>query len=367
MKSFEGGVARRLAPTHALVRVLTGIAERKGRIGLYRERAPQVLEALRDAAVIESTESSNRIEGVVAPRGRIRGLVAGSAEPRNRPEQEIAGYRDVLATIHASHRHTPFTPGVVLQLHRDLYRFTETPAGRWKAVDDRITEVLPGGAVRVRFEPVRAYRTAEPIEALHASFAEEWERGEVEPLLLICAYVLDFLCIHPFLDGNGRRSRLLTLWLLYRAGHEVGRFVSLERLVERTRDGYYDALQRSSAGWHKGRHTLLPWLEHLAGVVVHGAYVEMEGRVGAVTTGRGAKRDLVRDAVARLPPVFRYADVERAGSGVSRPTIDRALRGLRDAGVVRCTRPGRGAVWEKLAGDPGRAVGPDALTLTSRF
>ncbi|HET9985020.1 MAG TPA: Fic family protein [Longimicrobiales bacterium] len=259
----------------------------------------------------------------------------------------------MLATIHASHRHMPFTPGVVLQLHRDLYRFTETPAGRWKPVDNRITEVLPGGAVRVRFEPVPAYRTAEAMAALHARFGDEWERGEVEPLLLIGAYVLDFLCIHPFLDGNGRMSRLLTLWLLDRAGHEVGRYVSLERLVEGTRDGYSGALQRSSARWHEGRHALLPWLEYLAGVVVRGAYAELEGRVGAVATGRGAKRELVRDAVARLPVVFRYADVERACPAVSRPTINRALRELRDAGVVRCARPGRDAVWEKLPADAG--------------
>lgn len=347
MRSFDPEFLRKIQITHGLVRTLTTIAERKGRIQLFREQAPQVLETLRHAAIIESTESSNRIEGITAAPERLRALVAESTAPRDRPEQEIAGYRDVLATIHANHPNISRTPNVVLQLHRDLYHFTTLPGGRWKSVDNSITEVLPDGTRIVRFQPVPAYQTAGAMRDLHDRLDEEWERGEVEPLILIAAYVLDFLCIHPFLDGNGRMARLLTLLLLYHAGHDVGRYVSLERLVEQTKEGYYDALRASSQGWHEGGHTLQPWLEYLLGVVVFGAYAEIDARVGAVTSGRGAKREMVRDAVQRLPTNFRYADVERACPGVSRPTINRALRELRDEGTIRCTRPGRDARWEK--------------------
>ncbi|HSU14227.1 MAG TPA: Fic family protein [Longimicrobium sp.] len=347
MRSFDPGFLRNTQITHGLLRTLTAIAERKGRIQLFRDHAPQVLETLRHAAVIESTESSNRIEGITAAPERLRALVAESTAPRDRPEQEIAGYRDVLATIHANHPYISRTPNVVLQLHRDLYHFTTLPGGRWKSVDNSITEVQPDGTRIVRFEPVPAYQTAGAMRDLHQRFEEEWERGEVEPLILIAAYVLDFLCIHPFLDGNGRMARLLTLLLLYHAGHDVGRYVSLERLVEQTKESYHEALRASSRGWHEGTHTLRPWLEYLLGVVVFGAYSEIDARVGAVTSGRGAKRELVRDAVQRLPTTFRYVDVERACPGVSRPTINRALRELREEGIIRCTRPGRDATWEK--------------------
>jgi Fic family protein len=347
MRSFESGFLERTGITHGLLRSMTAIAERKGRIQLFREQAPQVLETLRRAALIESTESSNRIEGVTATPERLRSLMAERTVPRDRSEQEIAGYRDVLATIHANHPYISHTPNVVLQLHRDLYQFTTLPGGRWKSVDNSITEVQPDGTRTVRFEPVPAYQTADAMRELHERFNDEWERGEVEPLILIAAYVLDFLCIHPFLDGNGRMSRLLTLRLLYRAGHDVGRYVSLERLVEQTKEGYYEALHASSQGWHEGTHTLRPWLEYLLGVVVFGAYSELEARVGTITSGRGAKREMVRDAVLRLPPSFRYADVERACPGVSRPTINRGLRELRLEGVIRCARPGRDAQWEK--------------------
>src|SRR3954469_14662436 len=234
MRSFDPGYLRTIPITHGLLRTLTTITERKGRIQLFRDQAPQVLETLRHAAIIESTESSNRIEGITAAPERLRALVAESTAPRDRPEQEIAGYRDVLATIHANHPNISRTPNVVLQLHRDLYHFTTLPGGRWKSVDNSITEVLPDGTRIVRFQPVPAYQTAGAMRDLHERFDVEWERGEVEPLILIAAYVLDFLCIHPFLDGNGRMARLLTLLLLYHAGHDVGRYVSLERLVEQT-------------------------------------------------------------------------------------------------------------------------------------
>lgn len=349
MHSFESDFLQRQPISASLLAAVRKIGEFRGREALYRERAPQVLETLREAAVIRSTESSNRIEGVSAPEDRMRALLANRTEPRDRSEQEIAGYRDALRTIHVNHSNIPFTTGVVLQLHRDLYRFTSVRAGRWKTASNEITETRPDGTVRVRFKPVPSHLTAEAMERLHHRFASNWQFEGVDRLVLIGAYVLDFLCIHPFLDGNGRMARLLALLLLYQAGYEVGRYVSLEEIVEETKDSYYDALYRSSQGWHEGRHSLLPWWEYFLGVDVLTAYRRLDERVGGVTGRRGAKREMVTAAVDRLPARFRYADVTRACPGVSRPTITRALRALRDAGRIRLMGAGRDAEWEKVA------------------
>lgn len=352
MQSFRPDFFERQPISPVLLTTIRELGEHKGRQQLYREQAPQVLETLREAAVIRSTESSNRIEGVVAPARRIRDLVEHRTVPQNRSEQEIAGYRDVLQTIHASHPHVPFTPGVVLQFHRDLYQFIPGAGGRWKSAPNEITEVLPDGRRRVRFATVPPHRTAEAMERLHERFDRLWEEGRIDPLLLIPAYVLDFLCIHPFLDGNGRMARLLSLLLLYRAGYEVGRYVSLELKVEETKEGYYDSLFKSSLGWHQGEHSLVPWWEYFLGVMLRSAYREFEERVGAITTARGAKREMVFDVVERLPGEFQVADVERGCPGISRPTISRALADLRDSGRIELIRGGRDAAWRKRPPSP---------------
>jgi Fic family protein len=347
MHSFADGFLTTQMPTHGMVRSIALIAEHKGHEELFRRQSPQVLETLRRAAVISSTEASNRIEGIVASRRRIEQLVEGSSEPRDRPEQEIAGYRDVLSTIHDHRSDIPLTSGTVLQLHRDLFQFSPQPGGRWKTVDNEIVERLPDGGVRLRFQPVPAFETPAAMDALHAGFATAWERGEIDRLLLVAAYVLDFLCIHPFLDGNGRMARLLTLLLLYRAGFGVGRFISLEQIVERSRESYYEALAGSSYGWHRGAHSLRPWWEYFLGVML-AAYRDFERRVGETAAPRGAKRELVMRVVRRLGTRFRYGDVAAACPGVSRPTIYRALKDLAATGEVRCLGTGRGAEWERV-------------------
>lgn len=323
------------------------LGEFKGKQALFKDRASQVLESLRTAAIVSSTESSNRIEGIIAPANRVAALVDGKATPQNRSEQEIAGYRDVLNTVHANHEHMRPGTGLILQLHRDLYRFTADPGGHWKMADNEITEIMPDGTRMLRFQPVRAHVTPEAMEALHRGFEAAWNASETEPLLLIAAYVLDFLCIHPFSDGNGRMARLLSLLLLYRAGYDVGRYVSLEQVVEQTRETYYDSLYRSSQGWHDGRHSLGPWFEYFLGVMLLRAYRDLDGRVESLTSGRGAKTEMVRGVVARLPGQFQLSEVERACPGVSRPTINRVLADLRRAGQLRCLRTGRNAVWQK--------------------
>lgn len=332
-----------------LLTTIREIGEYKGKQELFKEQAPQILRTLREAAVIQSTESSNRIEGVHASLDRIRQIVAGTTIPATRSEQEIAGYRDVLQTIHARFMHIPVKSGVVLQLHRDLYQFFPGQGGQWKSAPNEITETRPDGTSFVRFRTVPPYQTAEAMDRLHERFEYLLDEGRFDPLLLIPAYVLDFLCIHPFLDGNGRMARLLTLLLLYQSGYEVGRYISLEMVVEQTKEGYYDALYRASQGWHEGKHSLVPWWEYFLGVMLRSSYREFERRVGIVTTSRGAKRDMIVDAVRRLPDEFQFADVERACPGVSRPTINRALAGMRRAGTLQLAKAGRDATWRKSA------------------
>lgn len=332
-----------------ILKTVRHLGEFKGREALHTSQAPQALETLRERAVIQSVESSNRIEGVVAPIARLRQLVAEKTQPRDRPEQEIAGYREVLKTIHASARDIPFTPNVVLQFHRDLYQYLPVGyGGRWKGSDNTITETTKSARVRVRFRPVPAFETPASMKALHERFNRLTESGEVDPLLLIPAYVLDFLCIHPFSDGNGRMARLITLLLLYQAGYEVGRYISLEQIVERTKESYYEALEAASRGWHEGAHRIEGWWEYFLGVVLLSAYGEFEERVGSISSARGAKADLVRDVIGRLPKMFRYADVEQASPNVSRPTIQRVFAEMRTQGLIRCVKAGRDAVWQKV-------------------
>lgn len=350
-KSFEKGALARQALNQGLLQSVRLVGEYRGKEALFKQQSPQVLQALRDSAVIHSTESSNRIEGVVAPLQRIRDLVAKRAQPANRSEQEIAGYRDVLNTIHTNFAEMPLTSNLVLQLHRDLFQFVPGGGGKWKGTDNDITETRADGTTIVRFRPLAAHLTPDAMARLHDAYREALDAGAVEPLLLVAAYVLDFLCIHPFVDGNGRMARLLTLLLLYRAGYDVGRYMSLEAVIEEMKDGYYDSLYASSQGWHQAQHSLVPWWEYFVGVMLVKAYRDFEDRVGVTSARRGAKRDMIRAAVHRLPNRFRYADLERALPAVSRPTIARALRELRVEGAIRCVKPGRDATWEKTSSE----------------
>ena len=221
----------------------------------------------------------------------------------------------MLSTIHASYGYIPFTPNIVLQFHRDLYQFSVGLGGCWKTTENLITATTTDGRQIVRFTPVAAYATSQAMEELHEKFNLFSREGEIEPLLLIASYVLDFLCIHPFLDGNGRMARLLTLLLLYQAGYEVGQFISLEQIVEHTKESYYDALYQSSQNWHEGKHSLLPWSEYFLGVMLLGSYREFEQRVGVIGGAKGTKTAMVLQAIESLPHRFFDARVTAALSG----------------------------------------------------
>jgi Fic family protein len=331
----------------AIARTLGAIDTHRGRQEAYREQNPTLLRTLTEVARIQSTEASNAIEDIKAPRRRIEALVAERTTPANRPEEEIAGYRYVLDTVHSSAEHIPFRRTVVEQFHRDLYRFTPVRAGRFKIGSNQVTETHPDGRVVVRFDPTGPAETPLAMDELHERFERAWVAEQDHRLLLVGAYVFDFLMIHPFQDGNGRMSRLLALLLLYHAGYEVGRFVSLEKLIGDTRETYYSSLQASTQGWHDGEHDLGPWLSYFLGILV-AAYQHFEDRVGTVGT-HGAKAELVRSYVrSSVKDVFTFDDVRRAAPGVSDVYIGVVLRDLRDAGVLRSESTGRGARWHRL-------------------
>jgi Fic family protein len=344
MSSFTQTYLAGLVIPQRIITMIRKLGEHKGRQELYKKQAPEMLENLRRVALIQSTESSNRIEGIVADDKRLRAIVEEKVKPANRSEAEIAGYRDVLNTIHQSHEHIPFTERVVLQLHRDLMKYSGIGGGIWKSAANEITETLQDGTTRVRFVPVAPHLTEEMMRMVHARFNELEAAREWDSLLLIPFYVLDFLCIHPFLDGNGRLARLIALLLLYQHGYEVGRYVSLERIIEQTKQSYYDTLYTSSQGWHESRHDVLPWTEYFLSTVL-AAFDEFEKRFGTISKGHGSKTDMIRNAVEGFIADFSITDVEKACPKVSRDMIRYVLGQLRESGVIVPIGKGRGAKW----------------------
>jgi Fic family protein len=303
------------------------------------------VNALREMAMVQSVESSNRIEGVTVQPERLRPLVLGDARPRDRPEEEIQGYRNALRRIHQGAADLPVTPATLRDLHRTIAEGAGD-AGQWKAVDSDIIEFRPGETPRVRFRTVPVGATPAAVEELCLLYRHALDQEHVPALVAVASLVLDFLCIHPFRDGNGRVSRLVTVLALYHHGLEVGRFISLERLIEESKEDYYAVLQTSSSGWHEGKHELLPWLNYFL-AVVRRAYVQFEERAGQVKSPRGAKTALVETAVTGFVGEFGLSDVERACPGVSRDLIRRVLRGMQRAGTIECLTRGRNAKWRK--------------------
>lgn len=325
--------------------LMAALGRYQGRQELYRHQSPQVLETLRQVAVVESTEASNRIEGITVSAQRLNALMI-HAVPETRPESEIAGYRDVLAHIHTDQVNLPLTPELIRALHADLYAYLPGEGGAWKSRDNVIRQILPDGREVVRFVPLPASETPAAMKELCALVTAAWEQEQADRLLILNAFILDFLCIHPFTDGNGRLARLLTLLLLYAAGYQVGRYISLERIIENTKETYYGALWRSSQRWDSGQHDLTPWYQYSLGVLIY-AYREFEQQVGELAAlGKG---ELVRQTVHSFGAgqTFTLADLERLCPTVSRVTVRRALDELRDQGQVACLGKGRAARWQK--------------------
>jgi Fic family protein len=347
MKSFEYDYLLETPISHSFAMAMRTIGEFRGRQRLYAEQSPEVLETLRYAAMIQSTESSNRIEGITVLPGRIMPLVDKKTKPKDRSEQEVAGYRDVLASIHADSSSVRLSTALIKEWHQTLYRYTDQKGGQWKQRDNAIMEIRSDGKSVVRFKPASALAVPQFMKRLVELFDQSLAAGKADPLLLIASFILDFECIHPFMDGNGRLGRLLTLLLLYRSGYDVGRYISLERIVEESKETYYDALLKSSRGWHEARHDLRPWWEYFLGMLT-AAYKEFESRVGTIASAKGAKRKMVENSISRLPQQFKFGDLQRACPGVSYPTLKRALTDLKKKKKLRCLGKGRDAQWERI-------------------
>lgn len=347
MKSLTPEYLNALAFTDRQMATLAEIGSFQGKQALYGNQMPDVLKAMRRIAQVESTESSNRIEGIEAPRKRIQGIVLENTNPENRSEQEIAGYRDALTLIHESAREMDFTTGVIRQLHTMMYRYLPQPGGDWKPTDNEIIERGVDGLQVVRFRPVSAVGTPHAMEELTSGFTRAHDTEGRPGLIVIPLAILDFLCIHPFSDGNGRTSRLLTLQLLYRTGIEVGRFISLERVIEESKETYYEALKSSSSGWHEGTHDAHPWLNYFWGILIR-SYKEFSDRVGDLNRGAGGKAARVREVVQKMNKPFSLSELQTECPGVSLPTIKRVLGEMKNEGLVMLTGKGRGARWSRL-------------------
>ena len=347
MQSLSPDYLARLRFDAQQLATLRALGEFRGKQQLFVAQSPEVLSDLRQVAVVESTESSNRLEGVVVAAHRLKSLVLRNARPQSRSEQEAAGYRDALSLIHESGAQMPFSEGTVLQLHGMLYRYMPQPGGHWKATNNDIIERHPDGSSRIRFRPVAAHLTPIAMADLIARYRLALDQHLADPLVLVPLAILDFLCIHPFPDGNGRMARLLTLQLLYHFNYVVGRFISLERIFEESKESYYETLEASSQGWHGAAHDIAPWLDYFWGALLR-AYKEFEERVGAIERGRGAKGDRVRSEILKRQLPFSISEIEEACPGISRDTVRVILRAMKAEGVIAPTGKGRGAKWSQV-------------------
>lgn len=296
--------------TPEIVQMVGSIHEHKGKQELFLEANIDELKTLLEVALIQSTGASNRIEGIFTSDKRLEELVSQKAEPRNRSEQEIAGYREVLATIHESYEYITPRPNIILQLHRDLYSYSQG-----------------------NFIPVPAFQTAEAIDELCAHFLEAWATNLIDKLILIPMFILDFLCIHPFNDGNGRMSRLLTLLLFYKAGYIVGKYVSMEMLIEKTKETYYEALQASSVGWHEGENSYEPFVKYYLGIMLK-AYNEFENRVEHLKYHNLSKPDRIKAVIDNKVGKITKKEIMELCPDISKVTVERTLTDLVKSGYI---------------------------------
>lgn len=312
--------------TPEIVKKLTLIHEYKGEQRLFIEAHKDELNELVEIAKIQSTEASNKIEGISTSDDRLKNLAQEKTTPRNRDEAEIAGYREVLNIIHENYDYIPVNVNYILQLHRNLYKFLgNVDGGLFKTSDNIIRETDLEGNEKVRFRPVPAWETPSAMEELCKQFREA--KNEVDPLLLNMMFILDFLCIHPFNDGNGRMSRLLTLLLLYQSGFIVGKYISIEKIIEKSKETYYEVLQDSSINWHENENNYKPFVNYMLGVIIN-AYKEFEDRVKLLTNPDLSKANRIREIIKNHIGTITKSELMEMNPDISDTTIQRALADL---------------------------------------
>ena len=349
MRNYEYNKKWQQLLTPEIVTMLSQIHEFKGEQNLFIEAKSDTLTQLVEIAKIQSTEASNKIEGIFTSDERLRQLLNNKTTPKSRNEQEIAGYRDVLSIIHENYDYIPIKPTFILQLHRDLYKFSgKSIGGSYKNSDNIISEEDAEGNRFVRFQPVPAWEAPDAIERLCFAFDDVMSRTDADPLLIIPMFILDFLCIHPFNDGNGRMSRLLTLLLLYRSGYVVGKYISIEKTIEQTKDTYYEALQSSSQGWHEEKNDYAHFVRYMLGVILS-AYRDFSSRVRALTTSGISKPERIREIIKDTLGKITKTEIMQKCPDISQVTVQRTLNDLVKSGDIIKIGGGRytSYVWNR--------------------
>lgn len=327
MRQFEYKESWKKLLTPTIVSLLTSIHEYKGEQNLFIESNSDKLVELLEIAKIQSTEASNKIEGIITTDDRLKKLVMDKTMPKSRSEKEIAGYRDVLNTIHESYEYIPINANYILQLHGDLYKYNGMSfGGKFKSSDNIIAEVDSSGNQKIRFQPIEAWATPEAMLNMCNAYNDALNDG-IDPLILMPMFILDFLCIHPFNDGNGRMSRLLTLLLLYKSGYIVGKYISIEKLIEKSKDTYYEQLQASSYEWHENKNDYEPFVEYYLGVVIV-AYKEFSGRVQTLIESGMNKPERIREVIRKHIGKITKSQIMEKCPDISDTTVQRTLTEL---------------------------------------
>lgn len=344
MRTFNYSLIKENKWDSELLGLIAAIYKEAGKQEMYLKQKPQELEKLVEIAKIQSTEASNAIEGIVTTNTRIRQLMEEKTTPRNRDEKEIAGYRDVLGIIHESFDAIPITQNYILQLHKILFSHLGNPAaGKTKTVQNYISATFPDGHTETLFIPLAPYETPEALDRICEEYNRVIGNAELEPLIAIPVFIHDFLCIHPFNDGNGRMSRLLTTLLLYRSGFYVGKYISLEAKIAKHKDLYYDALSASQNGWHEGSNDPVPFIKYLLGTIL-AAYRDFEDRFALVEIKRSAL-DMVRLATQYKIGRFTKQDIRELCPSISISSIEGALRKMVDNGEIKREGSGKNTFY----------------------
>ncbi len=346
MRDFNYSLLKELKWDSETVNYLTAIHEAKGKQELYLKQHPEKLNKLIEIAKVQSTESSNDIEGIRTTNTRLKRLLSDKTTPKNRAEEEIAGYKDVLTVIHESFEYIPMTANYILQLHKILYSHSEKSiGGKFKNVQNYIT-LTENGKESILFTPLAPYETPGAIEKICNEFNIAISKCEVDPLILIPIFIHDFLCIHPFSDGNGRMSRLLTTLLLYRNGYMVGKYISLESKIAKNKTAYYDALEKSQVGWEKGKEDVVPFIKYLLGTII-AAYRDFEDRMELVSESDSAL-DMVRKAVTTKIGKFTKMDIVAMCPSLSNSSVESSLKKLKQDGFIEKKGASRATYYVKI-------------------
>ncbi len=347
MKTFDFNRLNNFKWDNEIISLIAQIHEHKGKQSLFLRQKPQVLEKLVEIAKIQSTESSNKIEGIVTTSTRIEQLVNDKTTPKNRDEEEILGYRNALNIIHESFEYIPITPNYILQLHQELYEpTTKTIGGKFKNVQNYISARYPDGKEEILFTPLAPFETPDAVRNLCDEFNKCVDDDSVEILLLIPTFITDFVCIHPFSDGNGRMSRLLTTLLLYRFGYYVCKYISIEKLIEKTKDGYYDALSKVDKGWHDNNNDPTPFIKYLLRTLLT-AYREFEKRMSLVEA-KQSSYDYVKNTIDTILGKFTKAELLEKCPSIGKSTLEAALKNLSDDGYIKKVGVGKSTYYYKV-------------------